>query len=39
LLGLRERLYERAADFTVDTVGRNADTVAQRIIEWLELER
>jgi shikimate kinase len=39
LLGLRERLYERAADFTVDTVGRTADTVAQRIIEWLEIDR
>lgn len=39
LLGLRELLYERVADFTVDTVGKSADTVAERIIEWLELGR
>jgi shikimate kinase len=39
LLGLRERLYERVADFTIDTVGKSPDTVATRIIEWLELER
>jgi shikimate kinase len=39
LLGLRERLYERVAGLTVDTVGKSADCVAERISEWLELER
>lgn len=39
LLGLRERLYERVADFCIDTVGKDAHTVAERVIEWLELER
>jgi shikimate kinase len=39
LLGLRERLYERVADFSIDTVGRSPDTVAERVVEWLEIER
>lgn len=39
LLSLRERLYERVADYCVDTVGKGPDEVAKRIIEWLELER
>lgn len=39
LLGLRERLYERVADFTIDTVGTSPDRVAERIVEWMEIER
>jgi shikimate kinase len=39
LLGLRERLYEMAADFTVDTVGRSPAEVADRILEWEGLPR
>lgn len=38
LLGLRERLYEEAADFTADTVGHTPDEVAERIAEWVVLE-
>jgi shikimate kinase len=35
LLGLRERLYEEVADFTVDTVGHTPQQVADKIAEWL----
>jgi shikimate kinase len=38
LLGLRELLYEEVADFTVDTVGRTPEQVADRIAEWMEIE-
>src|SRR5664280_1125274 len=38
LLGLRERLYEAVADFSIDTVDKTPDEVAKRIMEWLELE-
>jgi shikimate kinase len=38
LLGLRERLYEAVADFTVDTVGRSAEDVADRIVEWQAIQ-
>jgi shikimate kinase len=38
LLGLRERLYEEVADFTVDTVGRTPAEVAERIAAWVVLE-
>jgi shikimate kinase len=38
LLGLRERLYEQVADFTVGTVGHTPATVADRIAEWTVLE-
>lgn len=37
LLGLRERLYEQVADFTVDTVGRTPDQIAATIAEWAEV--
>jgi shikimate kinase len=36
LLGLRERLYEQVADFTIDTVGKTPDEVAARIVTWAE---
>lgn len=39
LLGLRERLYEAVADYTVDTIGRSAEDVADRVIEWQAIQR
>jgi shikimate kinase len=38
LLGLRERLYEAVADFTVDTVGKSAEEVAGRVVEWQAIQ-
>jgi shikimate kinase len=38
LLGLRELLYEEVADFTVDTVGRTPEEIAEQIGEWVVME-
>lgn len=38
LLGLRERLYEEVADFTVNTVGHTPEQVAERIAAWAVLQ-
>ena len=38
LLGLRERLYDQVADFTVDTVDRSPADVARRIQEWVAMQ-
>ena len=37
LLGLRERLYKKVADLTVDTVGRTPDEIAATIAAWAEV--
>ena len=38
LLDLRELLYEEVADFTVDTVGRTPEEVADKVSEWVVME-